>query len=106
MLLVVANSPSRKFSIEVVLTISSLLRAGKSFFVNLRLKSQGIETGLLVCDYEGKWVFLVVTAWKHDGKETPNELKEDDRALGIKEEMKIDAVEFVTVTVANHDLSD
>ena len=44
---------------------------------------------------------------KYDGKGAPNELEEDDRALGalgIKEEMKIDAVVFVTV--ADHDLGD
>ena len=65
--------------------------------VNRWLKSQGIKTRLLACDYEGKCIFLVVTARKYDGKGTPNELEEDDRARGIKEEMKIDDVEFVSV---------
>ena len=65
--------------------------------VNRWLKSQGIKTRLLACDYEGVCIFLVVTARKYDGKGTPNELEEDDRARGIKEEMKIDGVEYVTV---------
>jgi len=65
--------------------------------VNRWLKSQGIKTRLLACDYEGKCIFLVVTARKYDGRGIPNELEEDDRARGIKKEMKIDDVEFVTV---------
>ena len=56
--------------------------------INSWLKSQGIRT---LC------IFLVITARKYDGKKTPNEMEEDDRARRIEEEMKIDDVEFVTV---------
>ena len=65
--------------------------------INNWLEKQGIKTRLLGCDYEGKFIYLVVTARKYDRNGTPNELEEDDRARGIKEEMKIDDVEFVTV---------
>jgi hypothetical protein len=53
--------------------------------VNRWLKSQGIKTRLLACDYEEKCIFLVVTARKYDGKGTLNKLEEDDRARGIKD---------------------
>jgi hypothetical protein len=68
--------------------------------VNRWLRERNIRTRLLACTYKGKSIFLVVLKRRVDHTGTPScfePFEEDERALGVKREMGIEDVEFVTV---------